>query len=190
MNNKKSTGNLSKNSKQVAQSSELKKERVNVKFTQETTAIVTIAERGAFKTRESNAGTKEQKRRMQASWCYLKVGPKDVVFANEEGTKILAPGEYQSPKGELGTWTPLKGHKAYRYYEGPKGYNPPSYHSCLRELHLNADAVQFYISEDSCPGRSKKDREEWSTLSSYERLVRNVHITAEGKQVLSITVVN
>lgn len=181
---KKKIRDVQKNSKQVALVS---KEETKVKFTPETTAVVTIKEPGAFKTRESNAGTKEQKEKMKASWIYLKVRKGD-DYVDDSG-KTLRPGEYQSKDGVK--WYPLKpGKMPNNYYEGPKSYNPPQYHECLKQIKINAEAVQYYISDEACPGRSKKERAEWSTLSKYERFVRNAIVTAEGNEIVSIKIVN
>lgn len=145
----------------------------NAKITHESIAIVTIAEKGAFKCRKSNAGTKEQKEKMKASWCYKK-------------TK---KGEFQSHDGVK--WFPLQpGKKPHNYYGGPKTYNEPETHECYKQIVLNASSVQYYISEDSCPGRSKKERAEWNALSKHERLLRNAQITAYPGTVKSIKIVD
>ena len=136
--------------------------------------MLTIAEQGSFMCRQSNAGTKEQKEKMKRSWCYSK-------------TK---KGEWQSKTGEVGTWFPLKpGTKPRNFYEGPKTYNEPKYHECIRRLVLNAEAVNYYTSVESCPGKSKKERAEWESLSKYERLKRNAEITAYPGHLISIKVV-
>ena len=169
---KEKKSDIPKNSKDVAQVTEDQK---NIKITSESTAVLTISERGAFMCRSSNAGTKEQKKKMKRSWCYSK-------------TK---KGEWQSRTGEDGTWFPLKpGTKPHDWYEGPKTYNEPKYHECVKRIVLNKEAVQYYISDDACLDKSKKGRAEWAGLTPYERLVRNAEVTAYPGKLTSVKVVN
>lgn len=148
----------------------------NVKITSESTAVLIISENGAFKCRASNAGTKEQKEKMKKSWVYSK-------------TK---KGEWQSPDGNPeGKWFPLKpGTKPKNWYEGPKCYNEPEYHKCVRRVVLNSESVQYYTSVDSFSGRSKKERSEWEGLSKLQRLIRNAETIAYPGEIISIKIVD
>lgn len=161
-----------KQSKKVVKPVGWIEELKNSKITSESTAILTIEEQGSFKTRKSNAGTKEQKELMKKSWCYSK-------------TK---KGEWQSSDGEK--WFPLKpGTKPRNWYEGPKTYNEPEYHECIRRIVLNSDSVQFYTSMESFPGRTKKERAEWEAMAKYERLIKHAETTACPGKLLSIKIV-
>ena len=140
--------NGKKNSKPLASVS-----KQEVQITDETICVVSFNLAGAFKDRQSNAGTKEEIRKMLAS---------PFIETNKKGRFVCAG--YGLPGRKMEANEPLP----KNYYEGSKTYKPCTYHKCTQRRVYNSESLRYLSSTEARPFGFTKGQ--WENMSIVERL--------------------
>lgn len=150
------------NSNHKAPTQEKKPEKKFV-LTPDSTIVMTIQEKGRFKSRKSNAGTKEEIRKMLRSW-----------MLKEDHTGKYTRRDISKPWIRI-----MPGEHVRNYYVNYREYQEPDMHECYRKLNISNESVRFFTSVEGRPYNIKL--EIWEGMSVKTRLEANLEITAEGK---------
>ena len=148
---------------------EEKKEKLII--TPETTISVEIEEQGRY----SRAGfddtlTKaERKIRRKAS---LEKMLHSLVIKEERIDKFVSVDGIH--------WRKLgKNEKVKNYYIAPNDYVEPQYHKCFKHINISAVAVNYFITNESCPYMVSKFV--WDNLPIKAKIEVHLSLIAEGK---------
>ena len=146
---KKKIVTVQKNSKPVAEQTV-----TVVQITEDTTCIVNFNLAGAFKNRQSNAGTKEEIHKMKSS---------PILDENRKGRFICT--SYNTPGRKLRPNEPLP----KSFFVGSRGYKPCTFHKCTLRRVYNSESLLYLSSIEACPSNIR--RKQWENMTVYERLI-------------------
>lgn len=145
--------------------------RPKLRVTSESTLVLTIFEKGAFKRFGFDATKTKAERKAQRCKEREKMSRSWFINPTKEGIMVSRDGVNWRKKRE--------GERVY-HYDAP-GWVPPSeYHEVKTQMHISSEALQYAVSADAKP--AKMSPNQWKIVPLHDKIEMYLQSIANGRK--------
>lgn len=148
-----------------------KPERPKLKITEESTLVLTLFEKGAFKTHGFDETKTKAERRIQRKKDLEKMSKSWFIQTTKDGVLVSKDGV---------NWRKKRQGEHVYHFDAP-GWVPPSqYHEVKTQMRITNAALQYAVSADARP--AKMSPNQWKSMSLHDKIELYLSALANGRK--------